>query len=762
VVIGATNRVDALDGALRRPGRFDRELLFPLPSQPARAEILAIHTRGWAPPPSPALLADLAAATPGHAGADLRALCTEAALAALRRRYPQIYESEAKLEVVPGSVVVERADFVAALAAVTPAAHRAAGAPARPLPGPAAPALAGHLQAALAQLARAFPPAATCLREAGGGAPARGGGGAGAGAAPALAGGAWAAAPRRPRLLVAGPPGCGQAHLGPALLHALEGLPHHGISLPALLSDPGARSPEEALVHAVAEARRAAPAVLFLPHLQAWWETAPGSLRAVLWALLADLPPDLPLLLLATADAPARELDPEALALFGAGGAGEAVYETAAPTAAQRAALFAPAARALAGPPEPEIAEPERAAPPPALPLAPGAAAAEAAAAATAAAAAARARFEADQAVMRALRMALRAVASRLLAARRWEAHAEPVSPDDDPGYYARVAAPMDLATLLDRVDRRRYTTPAAFLADVDLIPAAERAYWGDAPAGLRHVSRACALADEARELVAAAVPPGSRLAEALAALAARGGAAAPPPGEDGATLGAGGDGFAVGAGAAGVAGGGGGGDDARRPSRRSGAADVDERIIHQDPEAERRRMLRLRQAEARAAAAAAAEAGGAAAEPVAAKPAEAAAEGGALQEAAAPAALAPERAPPPAPAASAGRLGRRSSAAAAAPVEEAAAAPAEEAAAAPAEGGEEGAPLAPADRRRVDELARALAQRTGGRSLEALEGLLARLGRLAEERRRAPDREAAAAAALAAADVFLARLDAA
>ena len=88
VVIGATNRVDALDGALRRPGRFDRELAFPLPSQPARHEILKIHTRKWSERPADPLVAELSAATVGYCGADLRSLCTEASLAALRRRYP--------------------------------------------------------------------------------------------------------------------------------------------------------------------------------------------------------------------------------------------------------------------------------------------------------------------------------------------------------------------------------------------------------------------------------------------------------------------------------------------------------------------------------------------------------------------------------------------------------------------------------------------------------------------------------------------------
>ncbi len=67
-------RPDALDGALRRPGRFDRELLFPLPNVEARASILEIHTRGWAQPPALELRAQLAGTTAGYCGADLKVL----------------------------------------------------------------------------------------------------------------------------------------------------------------------------------------------------------------------------------------------------------------------------------------------------------------------------------------------------------------------------------------------------------------------------------------------------------------------------------------------------------------------------------------------------------------------------------------------------------------------------------------------------------------------------------------------------------------
>ena len=75
VVIGATNRIDSIDPALRRPGRFDRELLFSLPSREARKQILAIHTNQWKPSLNPEILHQLALSTVGFCGADIEALC---------------------------------------------------------------------------------------------------------------------------------------------------------------------------------------------------------------------------------------------------------------------------------------------------------------------------------------------------------------------------------------------------------------------------------------------------------------------------------------------------------------------------------------------------------------------------------------------------------------------------------------------------------------------------------------------------------------
>uniref|UniRef100_A0A183SXL7 Bromo domain-containing protein n=1 Tax=Schistocephalus solidus TaxID=70667 RepID=A0A183SXL7_SCHSO len=106
VVIGATNRPDAIDPALRRPGRFDREFAFSLPNEPVRRRILEIHTAKWKPPPSAELLRELARLTVGYCGADLKGLATEACLCCLRRQYPQVYQSKLKLKLDTSYLVV--------------------------------------------------------------------------------------------------------------------------------------------------------------------------------------------------------------------------------------------------------------------------------------------------------------------------------------------------------------------------------------------------------------------------------------------------------------------------------------------------------------------------------------------------------------------------------------------------------------------------------------------------------------------------------
>ncbi len=124
VVIGATNRVNAIDEALRRPGRFDREIVIGVPDHQGRREILAIHTRGM-PLSEDVEVDELARGTYGFVGADLAALVREAAIEALRRNLPFIDMDRAEIpSEVLENIRVERSDFLAALKRVQPSAMR--------------------------------------------------------------------------------------------------------------------------------------------------------------------------------------------------------------------------------------------------------------------------------------------------------------------------------------------------------------------------------------------------------------------------------------------------------------------------------------------------------------------------------------------------------------------------------------------------------------------------------------------------------------
>ncbi len=124
VVIGATNRVNAIDPALRRPGRFDREIEIGVPDKRARLEILQIHTRGM-PLLEDVDLKSLSDVTHGFVGADLSALSKEAALRSLRRILPHVdLEADEVPSDVLASLRVTMQDFNDALKEVEPSAMR--------------------------------------------------------------------------------------------------------------------------------------------------------------------------------------------------------------------------------------------------------------------------------------------------------------------------------------------------------------------------------------------------------------------------------------------------------------------------------------------------------------------------------------------------------------------------------------------------------------------------------------------------------------
>ena len=124
VVIGATNRPNAIDPALRRPGRFDREIEIGVPDRDGRLEVLEIHTRGM-PLAEDVDLKKLADVTHGFVGADLESLAKEAAIRALRRILPEI---NLEAQSIPGDIlnkiIVKMADFQDALKEVEPSAMR--------------------------------------------------------------------------------------------------------------------------------------------------------------------------------------------------------------------------------------------------------------------------------------------------------------------------------------------------------------------------------------------------------------------------------------------------------------------------------------------------------------------------------------------------------------------------------------------------------------------------------------------------------------
>ncbi len=124
IVLGATNRPESVDPALRRPGRFDREFEISVPNEDGRLEILLIHTRGM-PISDDIDLKNLASELHGYTGADIKSLCREAALKSIRRYLPEIdLETEKISSEVLQSMQIKLIDFYDAMHEVVPTAMR--------------------------------------------------------------------------------------------------------------------------------------------------------------------------------------------------------------------------------------------------------------------------------------------------------------------------------------------------------------------------------------------------------------------------------------------------------------------------------------------------------------------------------------------------------------------------------------------------------------------------------------------------------------
>uniref|UniRef100_A0AAX7VNP7 ATPase family AAA domain-containing protein 2 n=1 Tax=Astatotilapia calliptera TaxID=8154 RepID=A0AAX7VNP7_ASTCA len=510
VVIGATNRLDSIDPALRRPGRFDREFLFGLPDREARKEILKIHTRQWTPPLSEAFLEELADKCVGYCGADIKAVVSEAALCALRRRYPQIYSSSQKLVLDVNSISITNKDFMSAMSKMVPAAQRAVVSPAKALVPAIRPLLNAALQSILLTVSRVFPHAEMGLkrkREQGAvllyldsevcpigqtsqhKTPA-------ANVSLSVLCRSVLSQPisYRPRLLLEGRPGSGQSsHLAPAVLHALEKFTVYTLDM-AMLFGASATAPEETCAQIFVEAKRTSPSILYIPHIGQWWETVGPALRATFLSLLSSIPAFSPILLLATCSLRYDQLSTEVQELFRLE-YGE-VFQVQVPTSRERRDFFedlilnqaakAPVSKKKAVLHALEV-----------LPVAPPPAPRQLTQEET------QRLEEQEEDTLRELRLFLRDVTNRLSQDKRFKAFTKPVDLEEVPDYAEVIKKPMDLSTVLSRIDLHQYGTVKEFLQDVDLIWQNALEYNPDRDPSDRQIRhRACALKDTVHAII--------------------------------------------------------------------------------------------------------------------------------------------------------------------------------------------------------------------------------------------------------------------
>ncbi|UQC78451.1 ATPase [Colletotrichum lupini] len=308
IVIGATNRPDNIDPALRRPGRFDREFYFPLPDVAGRRSILEIHTKDWGL--SEPFKQQLAENTKGYGGADLRALCTEAALNSIQRTYPQVYSSKDKLIVNPDKINIHATDFMLSIKKMIPSSERSAGTGAAPLPKGIEPLLRDQFTSIKRALDDVLPrkKKLTALEEAmfeqfededhGFG-------------REALHQEFERSRIFRPRFLIHGFSGMGQSYLSSALLHYFEGVHVQNFGLPNLLAD--GRPMEQVIVSLFTEVKRHKPSVIYIPSIESWYAAMRDTLPFITFKnMLKSIPPTDPILVLATAEYEAGEdLAPE-------------------------------------------------------------------------------------------------------------------------------------------------------------------------------------------------------------------------------------------------------------------------------------------------------------------------------------------------------------------------------------------------------------------------------------------------------------------
>ncbi|XP_074037213.1 ATPase family AAA domain-containing protein 2 isoform X2 [Leptinotarsa decemlineata] len=472
IVIGATNRIDTIDPALRRPGRFDRELFFPLPSRSERGEILNVHTSAWSNPPNRQMLDYLSENTVGYCGSDLRALCSEAVIQSFRRTYPQVYSSEHRLLLNPENVKVEKVDFMRAKSLLVPASHRVTQGLGRKLLPILEPVLQDPMKKSLSLLEQTFPHglSATLSKVK---------------LSPNL---------RPAQLLITGDgPEHGQtSHLAPAILFKMEHIHAYLLDLAALYQESG-RSAEEACILVFSEARKNIPSIVYIPNIDKWWALVSETVRAIFMSQLTQLDPNIPILFLATSSVLYNNLPCEVQNIFSH--YRKEVIEVKPPTAEVRRLFFKPLI--VEGSLKPMRSSRDRPKTPPPLPRAPTPPPTPLNEEQI------KKLYETEEHTLRELRIFLRDMCKKLANNKLFFMFTKPVDTKEVPDYTTIIKQPMDLETMMTKVDLYQYECAKDFLNDIELICQNALEYnpaRSSADKQIRH--RACSLRDYAYTLI--------------------------------------------------------------------------------------------------------------------------------------------------------------------------------------------------------------------------------------------------------------------
>jgi len=320
LVIGATNRIGAIDIALRRPGRFDLEFEFPLPDKETRRHIFQIKTSSWKPGLSDKLLDWLANHTSGYSGADIMGVCTEAALHVLREMHPEIYKSEKQLDICVSNMInVERYHFKKAMRKMKSHSRKVNTTAVKPLPAQYQALYKQELNDILKKTAEVLPilnKRSKMLQETNKDiplyericnseseeflssdeedCPIR------------------SFAVCRPRILIHGDEGCGvDEHLIPAFLNDVDGFSVHSVNSSTIYNTSlGVNMTGSNIIETISAAVESEPSIIYMPNVDRFYEHAPQSLVDIWEEAILKIPESAKILLLATSSVPRESMLP--------------------------------------------------------------------------------------------------------------------------------------------------------------------------------------------------------------------------------------------------------------------------------------------------------------------------------------------------------------------------------------------------------------------------------------------------------------------